>query len=57
MNRADDLEQLLDDRWREAERQLVDHQQLRLGEKGLRERQLLLLAARQHTCGDVGAFC
>ena len=37
------------DEWREAERQLVDEQQPRSGRQGTREREHLLLAARQQT--------
>ena len=44
---AHDVEQLLDDRRRQAERQLVDDQQLRLGDERHAERELLLLAAGQ----------
>ena len=44
---AHDGEQLLDDDWREPERQLVDHQHVGLGEERHREREHLLLAARQ----------
>ena len=43
----DDLQQLLDDHRRETERELVDHQQLRLRDERLREREHLLLAAGQ----------
>ena len=39
----DDLEQLLDDERREAERQLVDHEERRLGEERHRQREHLLL--------------
>ena len=42
-----DLEQLADHRRREAQRELVDHQELGLREEGLGQRQLLLLAARE----------
>ena len=44
---VDDVQQLLDDQRRESERQLVDHQQLRLRDERLREREHLLLAAGQ----------
>ena len=47
VDRADDLEQRLDDRRRQPERQLVDHQQLRPGDERLGQAQHLLLAARQ----------
>ena len=43
----DDLEELLHDERREAERQLVDEQQLGLEHHRLRHREHLLLAARQ----------
>ena len=45
LDAAHDAEQLLDDRRRQAERQLVDHEQLRLGDERHAERQHLLLAA------------
>ena len=46
-NALHDLQQLLDDERREPERQLVDHEELRLGEERHREREHLLLAARE----------
>ncbi len=42
-----DAEQLLDDDRREAEGEFVDHQQARLGDERLAEREHLLFAARQ----------
>ena len=47
----DDAEQLLDDQRREAERQLVDEQDLGLVHERHREREHLLLAAREIACG------
>src|SRR5262249_25433776 len=44
---ADDLEDLLDDQRREAERRLVEQQQPRPAHQRPRDRQHLLLAARQ----------
>ena len=46
-DRADDPEQLLDDDRREPERELVDHEQARLRDERLPEREHLLLAAGQ----------
>ena len=43
----DDLQQLLDDRGRQTERQLVDHQQSRLHQQRLAQRHHLLLPARE----------
>ena len=43
----DDGEELLDDERCETERQLVDHQHVGLGEEGHRDREHLLLTARQ----------
>ena len=43
----DDGEQLLDDERRQAERQLVDHEDVGFGEERHRQREHLLLAARQ----------
>ena len=43
----DDGEQLLDDEWCETERELVDHEDVGLGEESHREREHLLLAARE----------
>jgi hypothetical protein len=45
MDATHDLEQLPDHRRGQAERQLVDHQQLWLHEEGLRQREHLLFAA------------
>ena len=42
-----DVEELLDDHRCQAEGELVDHQQLRLGDERLAEREHLLLAARE----------
>ena len=47
LDAAHDDEQLLDDRRGQAEGQLVDDEQLRLGDEGHRQRQHLLLAARE----------
>ena len=44
---ADDVEQLADDRRRQAERELVDAEQPRVDEQRLGDRELLLLAAGQ----------
>ena len=47
LERADDLEHLLDDDRREPERQLVDDEHLGLVDQRHRQREHLLLAARQ----------
>ena len=45
--RLDQREQLLDQQRRQAERRLVEDQELRLGHQSAADRQHLLLAARQ----------
>ena len=46
-DRADDLVEVLDDERREAHRELVEQQHLRVGRHGAGHREHLLLAARQ----------
>src|SRR5262249_57255903 len=53
---ADDAEDLLGDERREAERGLVEQQQARASHEGARNRQHLLLAARQRTAALIAAL-
>ncbi len=54
-NGAHDAEQLLDDHRGETERQFVDHEQARLGDEGLAEREHLLFPTRQVARGLIPA--
>ncbi len=47
MDLVNDFEQLVDDRRRQTERQLVDHEQLRASQESLAEAEHLLLATRE----------